>query len=717
MSDTFNRINDLTASMFPETKAVSEKLWNVQQDEDTYLIKFVEPCPKVEWAGELNRDRHFIVNTESDDPDNLAVSVFNPNHGQNKFHDMTSDRLQNVFLYYREVGDLHWSKARTEIRNDDGSVSSQTVDFAAEYAYEEESNYGYSSLKWALANKVPEGTYEIRVDAECDQLGGPADMDLYSTPIISGVVDLTRPEQYGRALPLRESVLIGEEIAVVFTEPVRCEAFDLSVIVHFDDSMIIVCGQSGMCDLEQPQAALKTSLHGVRCCSEEDRSSKGWRKNDNCDVWVQSKKLDGVPGSCHTAETYDDAKALCESRAARLCTKDELEADCAKGTGCMLGSQSVWTSDSVPPYIELDRNDPPIQIVCDGHKVGFQIDPTQINVEDWIGKKMFVEIGQVNTENIESKSNIFDLNGNAIENNVKFEKTFADIDLDQASTSFTVALDGVDNCSDDTTSVGCTNGIRNKIAALLKMSSNDYDRIEVDSVSAASNIFGGTVNAKIKILPAVKSRHGRMLRHGEKISNSFKTDHSVGLFRELKSAVEREQTGEGRILVASSDTELSSMHDIVIVNVSDMKILPGDSDTNLVTTDPEAMKEEEELYRYASMKSNVGVIQPILSEVERLAMVEEIGKKERGMIDEIESKSKSREEAMISEMKEEYKRREDVMMNKIERMSAIEESLFHELRESKRKSKSELKMLRFELAVITLASVGIALVAYLSLKR
>ena len=40
----------------------------------------------------------------------------------------------------------------------------------------------------------------------------------------------------------------------------------------------------------------------------------------------------------------------------------------------------LLTGDSID--VELDRNDPPIQIVCDGRKVGFQIDPTKINVED-----------------------------------------------------------------------------------------------------------------------------------------------------------------------------------------------------------------------------------------------------------------------------------------------------------------------------------------------
>merc|ERR1712038_1638944 len=400
--------NDLTASAFNKTKAATVKIYNVQEDEDTYLLKYVEPCPKVEWAGELNRDRHFVVNTVSDDKENLQVIVFNPNHGQGKFHNMTSNRLQNVFLYYRKVGDLHWSKARTEITKNDGSADSLVIDFAAEYAYGEETDYGYSSLKWALANKVPEGTYEIRISSECDQLGGPADMDLYSTPILSGIIDLTPPEQYGRALPLRDSILVGEEITVLFTEPVQCEAFDLLV-------------------------------------------------------------------------TVDD-----------------------------IG-------------VELDRSDPPIQIVCDGRKVGFQIDPTQINVEDWIGKSFTVEMGKISTGNVESKSNIFDFNGNAIKQNVKFEKTFADIDLDKASVSFTVTLNEMNQC-DDVSSQICADEVKEKIVSLLILNSGDGKRIEVESVSKLQE--EGTVTAKVKILSTDLAGNGRMLRHGDTSSN---TTHSWSL--------------------------------------------------------------------------------------------------------------------------------------------------------------------------------------------
>jgi len=372
--------------------------------------------------------------------------------------------------------------------------------------------------------------------------------------------------------------------------------------------------------------------------------------------------------------------------------------------------------------VELDRNDPPIQISCDGRKVGFQIDPAQINVEDWIGAKLTVEMGKINTAGIESPSNVFDMNGNPIARNVKFEKTVGNIDLDQASTSFTVTLKQMSNCADVSSEV-CLGEIKDKIQSLLKLSNNDYNRIEVETVSDAStNGSGESVSARIRILPADTTRR---LRHQGGISATVSnTKHSVGLFRALKSAVEAEQGNAGRVLDATGAE--SSKMDAMIVNIKDMKILPSDSDMKLVTTDPELKEEEEELYHYGSMKGDddIRVSQPILNKVERKAMVDEIEKKERSMVEEMKEESKSREEAMeahneamMNEIERKSNSREEAMMDKIERMSNIEDALFRELKESKEKSQSELKALHFEWMVVTLACVGISLAAFITLRR
>ena len=59
----------------------------------------MKPCPKVEWAGELKRDRYFIVNTNSDDEENLSVTVFNPNYSEMNFHGMVSDPSHFLFFF------------------------------------------------------------------------------------------------------------------------------------------------------------------------------------------------------------------------------------------------------------------------------------------------------------------------------------------------------------------------------------------------------------------------------------------------------------------------------------------------------------------------------------------------------------------------------------------------------------------------------------------
>ena len=131
------------------------------------------------------------------------------------------------------------------------------------------------------------------------------------------------------------------------------------------------------------------------------------------------------------------------------------------------------------------------------------------------------------------------------------------------------------------------------------MSFSDRNRIEVESVSQSSEII---VTATIKILPVDNGGSGRMIRHGETSDSRSSSDHTVGLSRELQSAVD--DFTKSRTL-ALADTKSFGL-DFIVTNINNMKILPADSDMTLVTTYPEMMEEEQELYRYASLKDNVG---------------------------------------------------------------------------------------------------------------
>jgi len=233
--DSNSLVNDLTASAFPQTKSVTRTLFNFEDgDANKKYLEFVEPCPNVQWAGYINRNNGFVVNTKSSDQDILNVLVFNPNHSKKTFKDMTSDRLEHIYLKYRKIGDIAWKKGQMEVFNQNTNRNDVfDLDFASERGIE--SAYGYISMDWRIGLPfVKEGTYEIKVGSECMNLGGPDDIDRFDAPILHGVIDLTRPEQYGKPIPLRDQIFIGEEIVVVFTEPLQCEkplSFDMQLTI------------------------------------------------------------------------------------------------------------------------------------------------------------------------------------------------------------------------------------------------------------------------------------------------------------------------------------------------------------------------------------------------------------------------------------------------------------------------------------------------------
>ena len=75
-------------------------------------------------------------------------------------------------------------------------------------------------------------------------------------------------------------------------------------------------------------------LHEVRCCSDTNLGS-GWKQHPNCiaagftNVWGESD----INGVCNSAKTLVEAVDVCDAVGARLCSKEELLADCPRGTG------------------------------------------------------------------------------------------------------------------------------------------------------------------------------------------------------------------------------------------------------------------------------------------------------------------------------------------------------------------------------------------------
>ena len=93
-----------------------------------------------------------------------------------------------------------------------------------------------------------------------------------------------------------------------------------------------VCGSTTKttdCGGENTEADVEEK-HEVRCCTDSlDNITGGdnWNKRSGCDVWGESH----INGVCHAQKTFAEAVDICSSVGARLCTKDELLADCPRG--------------------------------------------------------------------------------------------------------------------------------------------------------------------------------------------------------------------------------------------------------------------------------------------------------------------------------------------------------------------------------------------------
>lgn len=86
-------------------------------------------------------------------------------------------------------------------------------------------------------------------------------------------------------------------------------------------------------------AAVPTPKSSTKSCTD-----LGWKlRFGNSKVCGESN--DGL-GSCAESDTvHSDAALYCERAGSRLCTMNELNLDAARGTGCDLDSNYVWTAD------------------------------------------------------------------------------------------------------------------------------------------------------------------------------------------------------------------------------------------------------------------------------------------------------------------------------------------------------------------------------------
>lgn len=119
------------------------------------------------------------------------------------------------------------------------------------------------------------------------------------------------------------------------------------------------CGSSAQWCSGLVDSSANEELHEVRCCADT-YIGVGWKQHSNCinaglDVWSKSE----INGVCHSFKTFVEAENVCHQiKGARLCTREELEADCSRSSGCSFDDNVVWssTASSAPPTLSPTKN-------------------------------------------------------------------------------------------------------------------------------------------------------------------------------------------------------------------------------------------------------------------------------------------------------------------------------------------------------------------------
>jgi hypothetical protein len=193
--------------------------------------------------------------------------------------------------------------------------------------------------------------------------------------------------------------------------------------------------------------------------------------------------------------------------------------------------------------------------------MAFQFDQTNIRYDMLMGREMNVTVKGVS-----------DRNHNAMNEDappIRFSKNFANLNLNEVSTSFTFTL----NTASCITPVDDTEAIQNEIATILTV----YDSSRINIVSAICQ--GTATEATVTIGPPASSSRVR-----RKLSENI--THSLDLFYSLQQ-VSKNETHGGRVLADSDGSKSAGF------NVRNLRLIPGASDAPLFKTTAVQVRQEE----------------------------------------------------------------------------------------------------------------------------
>jgi len=100
----------------------------------------------------------------------------------------------------------------------------------------------------------------------------------------------------------------------------------------------VICGSVDGCSEGKERLVGVSTKHEVRCCKDGNEAGNGFSFRNDCDVLAGSK----FGGVCYHDMNFADAMQLCSNVGGRLCSRNEIENRCTKGTGCQHDKDLVW---------------------------------------------------------------------------------------------------------------------------------------------------------------------------------------------------------------------------------------------------------------------------------------------------------------------------------------------------------------------------------------
>ena len=224
---------------------------------------------------------------------------------------------------------------------------------------------------------------------------------------------------------------------------------------------------------------------------------------------------------------------------------------------------------------------------CEGRTIGLHMRLGSINYALLLGKDFEIEIGRIGKDSL---SYVSDSNGNNLESNVKFQRSFANINLITASSSFRLLLEDFPCASNETGEDTISDQIAQEILSLGGLSNDN--RITIDEVTC--NNKEKRARAQVQISPPSTTKES-LRRLGE---NKVDIDlASVDIFETIQSAITTHnhlQTGSRKL------NENRAVRKKLSYFVSDVQVMPSKDDLEKIKTHPDKEHEESVLYHLAS---------------------------------------------------------------------------------------------------------------------